>query len=44
MKKIILSAIAVMLCGFANAQDVKVGIKGSLNLSSWAGDTRGLNL
>jgi hypothetical protein len=44
MKKIILSAIAVMLCGFVNAQDVKVGIKGSINLSSWAGDTRGLNL
>jgi len=44
MKKIILPAIAVMLCGFVNAQDVKVGIKGSLNLSSWAGDTRGLNL
>ena len=44
MKKIILSAIAVMLCGFVNAQDVKVGIKGSLNLSNWIGDTRGLNL
>lgn len=44
MKKIILVAIAVMLCGFANAQDVKLGIKGSVNLSSWTGDTRGLNL
>lgn len=44
MKKIILSVIVVMLCGFVNAQDIKVGVKGSLNLSSWAGDTRRLNL
>ncbi len=44
MKKIILSAIAVMAFGFVNAQDIKYGIKGGLNLSSLSGDTDGLDL
>ena len=39
MKKIILSAFAIMAFGFANAQDVKFGVKGGLNLSNFSGDT-----
>ncbi|MDQ6472243.1 porin family protein [Flavobacterium sp. LHD-80] len=38
MKKIILAAIAVMTFGFANAQSVKFGIKGGVNLSTFTGD------
>ncbi|MHC0442284.1 porin family protein [Flavobacterium sp. 3-210] len=38
MKKIILSAVAVMAFGFANAQDVKFGVKGGLNVSTITGD------
>ncbi|OXG04435.1 outer membrane protein with beta-barrel domain [Flavobacterium araucananum] len=38
MKKIILSAIAVMTFAFVNAQDVKYGVKGGLNLSNFFGD------
>ncbi|TDX09484.1 porin family protein [Flavobacterium sp. S87F.05.LMB.W.Kidney.N] len=38
MKKVILAAIAVMAFGFANAQDVKFGLKGGINLSSFSGD------
>lgn len=34
MKKVILSAIAVLAFGFANAQDVKFGVKGGLNIAS----------
>lgn len=37
MKKIILSAIAVMAFGFMNAQETRFGIKGGLNLTSFAG-------
>ncbi|MEN2414851.1 porin family protein [Flavobacterium mesophilum] len=44
MKKIILSAVAVMAFGFANAQEVKYGVKGGLNLSNFSGDTEGVNL
>lgn len=44
MKKIILSAVAVMAFAFANAQEVKYGIKGSVNLSNFSGDTDGLDL
>lgn len=44
MKKIILSAIAVMAFGFTNAQEVKYGVKGGLNLSTLTGDTDGLDL
>lgn len=46
MKKIILSAIAVMAFGFTNAQETKFGVKGGLNLANWAGgdveDTKSL--
>jgi len=44
MKRVILSAIAVMAFGFANAQEVKFGVKGGLNLSNFSGDTDGLDL
>ena len=43
MKKVIFSAIAVMAFGFANAQDVKYGIKGGLNISNFTGDTEGFD-
>ncbi len=38
MKKIILSAFAVMAFGFANAQEVKFGAKAALNVASLTGD------
>lgn len=38
MKKIILAAIAVMTFGLANAQDIKFGVKGGVNLSNFTGD------
>ncbi|WP_338840541.1 porin family protein [Flavobacterium ginsenosidimutans] len=38
MKKIVLAAIAVMTFGWANAQDVKFGVKGGINLSNLTGD------
>lgn len=38
MKKIILSAVAIMAFGFANAQDVKFGVKGGLNVANLSGD------
>jgi len=34
MKKILLTAVAVFAFSFANAQDVKYGVKGGLNMSS----------
>lgn len=37
MKKIILAAIAVMAFGFTNAQETRFGIKGGLNITSFAG-------
>lgn len=37
MKKIILAAIAVMAFGFTNAQQTRFGIKGGLNITSFAG-------
>lgn len=37
MKKIILSAIAVMAFGFTNAQSTRFGVKGGLNLSTVVG-------
>lgn len=43
MKKVILSAIAVMAFGMANAQDVKFGLKGGLNVSNFSGDTEGID-
>ncbi|MBS7232295.1 PorT family protein [Flavobacterium psychroterrae] len=44
MKKVLLSAIAVMAFTFASAQDVKFGIKGGLNVSNFSGDTDGIDL
>jgi hypothetical protein len=44
MKKVIFSAIAVMAFGFSNAQDVKYGLKGALNVSTFTGDKDGANL
>lgn len=44
MKKVILSAIAVMAFGIASAQDVKYGFKGGLNVSTFTGDKEGANL
>lgn len=41
MKKIILSAIAVMAFGFANAQDIKFGVKGGLSNTNFGGDVEG---
>lgn len=38
MKKITLSIVAVLAFGFANAQEVKFGLKAGLNISSFAGD------
>ncbi|MEA9412915.1 porin family protein [Flavobacterium sp. PL02] len=38
IKKITLSIIAVLAFGFANAQDVKFGAKGGINLSTLTGD------
>ena len=37
MKKIILSAIAIMTIGFANAQETKFGLKGGLNIANVSG-------
>lgn len=41
MKKIILSAAAVLAFGFANAQEVKYGAKVALNVASLTGDVEG---
>ncbi|TDP00685.1 porin family protein [Flavobacterium sp. 245] len=41
MKKLILSALAVMAFGFANAQEVKFGVKGGLNFANLGGDFDG---
>lgn len=38
MKKVILAVVAVMSFAFANAQDVKFGLKGGINLSNFTGD------
>ncbi|KIA99211.1 hypothetical protein OA93_06165 [Flavobacterium sp. KMS] len=38
MKKITLSIIAVLAFGFSNAQEVKFGAKGGINLSTLTGD------
>nr|WP_199001358.1 porin family protein [Flavobacterium sp. ASV13] len=37
MKKIILCAVAVMAFGFANAQKTRFGVKGGLNITTFAG-------
>lgn len=36
--------IAVITFGFVNAQDVKYGVKGGLNVSNFSGDTDGMDL
>ena len=38
MRKIILSAIAVMAFGFTNAQETRFGVKGGLNVSTLTGE------
>jgi opacity protein-like surface antigen len=38
MKKVVLTAAAVFAFGFANAQDVKFGVKGGLNVATLTGD------
>jgi opacity protein-like surface antigen len=38
MKKILLTAAAVFAFSFANAQEVKFGVKAGLNLADWSGD------
>lgn len=38
MKKIIMTAAAVMAFAFSNAQEVKFGVKGGINLSNFTGD------
>jgi opacity protein-like surface antigen len=38
MKKIILSAVAVLAFGFTNAQGVKFGVKAALNVATLTGD------
>ncbi|KIA99659.1 hypothetical protein OA88_19535 [Flavobacterium sp. JRM] len=38
MKKITLSIIAVLAFGFSNAQEVRFGVKGGINLSTLTGD------
>ncbi|MEO6174774.1 MAG: porin family protein [Flavobacterium circumlabens] len=37
MKKIILSMLAILVFGFANAQKTRFGVKGGLNVSSYTG-------
>ena len=41
IKKIILTAVAVFGFAFANAQEVKFGVKGGLNISNFSGDVEG---
>ena len=43
MKNLFLAAVAVMTFGFVNAQEVKFGVKGSLSLSNFTGDTNGFD-
>ena len=43
MKKIILSAVAVLAFGFTNAQEVKFGAKAALNVASLTGDVEGVS-
>ncbi|WP_409415650.1 porin family protein [Flavobacterium sp. PS2] len=44
MKKIILSMVAILAFGFANAQETRFGVKGGLNLTNFTGgyDTKSL--
>ncbi|KOP37384.1 PorT family protein [Flavobacterium sp. WLB] len=38
MKKVILTAIAILAFGFANAQQTRFGVKGGLSLTNFSGD------
>ncbi|SHG85478.1 porin family protein [Flavobacterium defluvii] len=38
MKKVILTTIAVLAFGFANAQQTRFGVKGGLNITNFSGD------
>ncbi|WP_343695372.1 porin family protein [Flavobacterium sp.] len=38
MKKVILTAIAILAFGFANAQQTRFGVKGGLNITNFSGD------
>ncbi len=38
MKKVLLSAVAIFVFGFANAQETKFGIKAGLNMANLSGD------
>ena len=40
MKKIVLSIAAMLVFGFANAQDVRFGVKGGLNIATLTGDVQ----
>lgn len=44
MKKVILTISAVLAFGFANAQDIKFGVKAGANFSNLTGDADDLNL
>ncbi|MBS7232294.1 PorT family protein [Flavobacterium psychroterrae] len=41
MKKVILCMIAIIVFGFANAQETKFGLKGGGNISNFLGDVNG---
>lgn len=38
MKKVILTTIAILAFGFANAQQTRFGVKGGLNITNFSGD------
>jgi opacity protein-like surface antigen len=44
MKKVMLTAVAVMAFGLSNAQDVKFGAKAGLNMSNFGGDAEGTDM
>lgn len=44
MKKVFFTTLTLIMCGFVNAQDVKFGVKGGLNISNFSGDTDGMDL
>ena len=44
MKKVMLTAVAVMAFGLSNAQDVKFGAKAGLNMSNYTGDVEGTDM
>ena len=44
MKKVLLTAVAVMAFGLSNAQDVKFGAKAGLNMSNVTGDVEGAEM